>query len=683
MTSSSRFCSRVTAAARRLAASWRRELVVLWGRAFVECTELAHVWSGRMVQSAACLEAAAVDTALAVVEHLFDVAAKWAAAIGRWFIPSEISTEATPATRSDDEPSAAVDDMAPGDVVEAVDAKAKKTRPVRPRRRCSILPEPSRARRSADTPPRAKRSAKKPSRAKGSAKKPLRAKRSAKKPLRAKRSVEKPPRTRRSPDKSRPKRSAEKLARAKRSAEKPARAKRSADTPLRAKPLEQKSPGPAKREVDAPPRGKRLAQKMPSRPKREADDSPRAKHPTKAPPYPKRLADELQSAKRLADDPSRVKPLAGAQDQSSTKRRPEPVRPSDPRLAQDQPPAKRSENKSSRTRRSQEAAKQGSLIPTSTRENAAKRRPSDSKSRRVVPRDQPIRNAPVVSAGRKTKTPTARDRSAAATAPLSGQRSPQPAREAPASTTKLQHKHDRKSGAPRIVSEANRSRELGSVASGKKRLPAGAAERKKRSAPAHRSGDGLPLRVDRIGVVDSACELGATRADDERTAAFFGYFLVQSVFAYVLAGCRRHQEFFGKLLGEIVLGVRRTAVRIWKKCIGVVGAAASLALDLRSIAHFRLHELPLLPHGRPIATDRNAIVGAPSASDGCKSGARSRGSARAARAGGSKAVEEPSISDAAKEARLSRPPARQRDTPRGASDPQSPRKRSPPARPAA
>jgi hypothetical protein len=113
--------------------------------------------------------------------------------------------------------------------------------------------------------------------------------------------------------------------------------------------------------------------------------------------------------------------------------------------------------------------------------------------------------------------------------------------------------------------------------------------------------------VERIGVIDAAGELGATRVDDKRPSTFFGYFFVQNLFAYVLAGCRRQKELFGKLFREIVAGARWAAVGIRQKSVGIVGSARALASSLLALIVHRLPPVvPLISHDRLVATESNA-----------------------------------------------------------------------------
>src|SRR5262249_48731554 len=90
---------------------------------------------------------------------------------------------------------------------------------------------------------------------------------------------------------------------------------------------------------------------------------------------------------------------------------------------------------------------------------------------------------------------------------------------------------------------------------------------------------------------DVARELVARRVYDERSAALFGDFLIEDVFADVFAGRSRHQEFFGELLCQVITGAGRAALRIGEKCIRIVGAATPRAPRLLAKRHHRLPPL--------------------------------------------------------------------------------------------
>ncbi|MDB4966992.1 MAG: hypothetical protein JWN44_2681 [Myxococcales bacterium] len=123
---------------------------------------------------------------------------------------------------------------------------------------------------------------------------------------------------------------------------------------------------------------------------------------------------------------------------------------------------------------------------------------------------------------------------------------------------------------------------------------------KRKSASAHGGRQRLSTGVERVRRIDVSRELLSRRVDDERPAAFFWDFLVHLVFTNVFAGRRGHQEFLSQLHRQIVAGVRRTAVWIAQKGIGIVRAGTALASGLIGDLHHRLHSLkPLTKQVKP------------------------------------------------------------------------------------
>jgi hypothetical protein len=127
------------------------------------------------------------------------------------------------------------------------------------------------------------------------------------------------------------------------------------------------------------------------------------------------------------------------------------------------------------------------------------------------------------------------------------------------------------------------------------------------SATSHRRRKSLPVRVERVGVVDATGVLGTARVNDEGPSALFGHFFVQYIFAYVLAGCRRHQKLFGELLGQIIGATYRATIWICQKGVCVVGAARARAAGLLAR---NLHRLPPVVlrknHHRLVPKESNA-----------------------------------------------------------------------------
>jgi hypothetical protein len=150
-------------------------------------------------------------------------------------------------------------------------------------------------------------------------------------------------------------------------------------------------------------------------------------------------------------------------------------------------------------------------------------------------------------------------------------------------------------------------------------------------ASAHGRGQGLAMGVEGVGVIHAAGELGAARVDDERSPALFGYFFVQYLFAYVLAGCSRQKELFGKLFCKIVTGARWAAVRIGQKSVGIVGSARALASSLLAlILHRHPPVLPPSSHDRLVATESNADLQPAKTAGGRSQKTRKRESKRVA-----------------------------------------------------